>query len=208
MAKPAREATDRLVPQRSVAAKEASMTESTSQASMAAGLAKIQRLQDRQDILDCLVQIGRGADRFDRSLFVGGFHPDAQIEAGGHVGGPEDVYEGGRAMHESGMASHLHCHSSHTCELDGDQAHTETYYIYTATNLDGGVWAAAGRYIDRFERRAGAWKIAFRLIAVEWSGNLLENPAMAFGTPADPVNGAPSRSRKDPSYRRPFVNLR
>src|SRR4051812_49632494 len=93
-------------------------------------LAKMRHLHDRQEIYDCLIQVGRGADRFDRELFVGAFHPDAMIEAGGEVGAPADVYEGGRAMHEAAAAATLHCHSSHTCEIDGDQAHAETYYIY------------------------------------------------------------------------------
>jgi hypothetical protein len=184
------------------------MGDTASAAAIANGLAKLRELQDRQEILDCLARISRGADRFDRDLFVGGFHPDAQIEAGGHVGAPGEVYEGGRAMHEAGQASTLHCLSTHTCELDGDAAHAETYYVYTACNLDGVNWAAAGRYIDRFERRAGAWKIAFRLIALEWSGKLLDNPVAMFASPSEPVNGAPSRGKGDPSYRRPLINLR
>jgi hypothetical protein len=184
------------------------MTGPASETMIAEGLAKIRDLHDRQEILDCLVRISRGSDRFDRDLFVGGFHADAEIEAGGHVGSPGDVYEGGRAMHEAGMASTLHCLSTHSCEIQGDEAHAETYYVYTARNHDGSAWAAAGRYIDRLERRAGAWKISFRLIAMEWSGKVLDVPVAMFAAPFEPVNGEPARSKADPSYRRPFTNLR
>jgi hypothetical protein len=170
-------------------------------------LAQLRELLARQAIYDTLVRICRGADRFDRELFVGGFHPDALIEAGGHVADPGDVYDRRRAR-KPGQASTLHLLANHACELAGDTAHAETCYLYTGLDHDGAAWAAAGRYIDRLERRDGAWKIAFRLIAVEWSGALLEKAIPMFANPAEAVNGAPSRDRNDPSYRRPFVNLR
>jgi hypothetical protein len=45
-------------------------------------LARLERLADRQDILDCLTRFSRGMDRFDRELFLSAFHPDATIAAG------------------------------------------------------------------------------------------------------------------------------
>ena len=79
----------------------------------------------------------------------------------------------------------------------------------TVDNRDGTVWAAGGRYADRLERREGEWKIAFRYTIIEWSGKVdpVEVP-LAQNVPDIHGNGVPSRSREDPTYRRPLTNLR
>ena len=92
--------------------------------------------------------------------------------------------------------------------IDGDVAHTETYYLFVGRNRDDSNWMAGGRYIDRLERREGEWKIALRTNAIEWSGMVPTMP-IPFGDVPDIFgNGAPSRSADDPSYRRPLTNLR
>ena len=167
--------------------------------------ARLQELIDRQDILDCLARICRGTDRFDQALFVSGFHDDAVIQSGSYSGGPAETYAGGAAAHAESTMFTLHCLSSHACELAGDHAHAETYYLYNANNRDGTNWSAAGRYLDRFKRRGGAWRIAFRCITVEWSGKLLENAIPMFDElTQDPGVLMPSRDPADPSYRRPL----
>lgn len=170
--------------------------------------ARLEALLDRQDILDCLIRFSRGMDRFDRELFLSAFHPDAVIDAGEFVGGPEKLYEWASDLHEQGQVSTHHDLLNHSCEIDGDVAHTETYYVFVGRNRDETNWIAGGRYIDRLERRGGAWKIALRSNAVEWSGML---PTMAIpfqDVPDVHGNGAPSRSKQDPSYRRPLTNRR
>jgi hypothetical protein len=172
-------------------------------------LTRLERLFDRQDILDCVRSISRGMDRFDRELFLSGFHADARIDAGALVGSPEIVYEAGASLHEHGQSSTLHNLLNHVCEIDGDSAHGETYYLYTARNRDGTIWAAGGRYIDRLEKRDGAWGIAFRYTIVEWSGMIPAASVPLFeNVPDIHRNGVPSRSREDPSYRRPLTNER
>ncbi len=170
--------------------------------------ARLIHLIDRQDILDCLTRFSRGMDRFDRELFLSAFHPDALIAAGDFVGGPEALYEWASAMHERGQSATLHNLLNHTCDVAGDVAHTETYYLYTARNRDETNWLAGGRYIDRLARRDGAWKIALRINAIEWSGLVPATPIPYSDVPDVHANGAPSRSKEDPSYRRPLTNRR
>jgi hypothetical protein len=58
------------------------------------------------------------------------------------------------------------------------------------------VREAYGRYIDRWERRNGAWKIAHRIM-VGFASNaypVTPEPGIRFAA-------AGSRSREDPSYR-------
>jgi hypothetical protein len=171
--------------------------------------AALQRLLDRQDILDALTRISRGLDRFDRDLFLSGFHDDAVIDAGELVGPAAQVYAGGVALHEHGQTATLHNLLNHSCEINGDVAHTETYWLYTGRNRDATNWAAGGRYVDRLERRDGRWRIAFRCTIAEWSTLLPASSVPLFENPSDAqLNGVPSRTREDPSYRRPLTNRR
>lgn len=171
-------------------------------------LARLERVLDRQDILDSLVRFSRGIDRFDRDLFLSAFHDDATIAAGVFVGGPVDLYGWAAHMHEQGQSATHHNLLNHTCDLAGDVAHTETYYLFVGRNRDDTNWLAGGRYIDRFERRAGAWKIALRTTAIEWTSAVASLPLPFADLPDIHRNGAPSRDRQDLSYRRPLTNER
>ena len=55
-----------------------------------------------------------------------------------------------------------------------------------------------GRYVDRFERRDGDWRIAVRLVVVEWR---LE----AEGASMPPLSALAARDPSDVSYRRPLA---
>jgi len=171
-------------------------------------LARLEQVLDRQDILDCLTRFSRGMDRFDRDLFLSAFHSDATIAAGIFVGGPVALYDWASAMHEQGQIATHHNLLNHSCEIDGEVAHTETYYLFAARNRDETNWMAGGRYIDRLERRDGAWKIALRTNAIEWSGMVPTMPIPFQDVPDINLDGAPLRSREDPSYRRPLANKR
>lgn len=170
--------------------------------------ARLALLLDRQEISDCLARFSRGMDRFDRALFLSAFFPDATIAAGPFVGGPEALYQWASSMHEQGQVATHHNLLNHTCELHGEVAHAETYYLFVGRNRDESNWMAGGRYIDRLERRNGEWKIALRTNAIEWSGMVPSTPIPFADVPDITVNGAPSRSREDPSYQRPLTNKR
>jgi hypothetical protein len=169
---------------------------------------RLQALLDRQDILDCLIRFSRGMDRFDRDVFLSAFHHDAVIAAGPFVGGPVELYDWASKLHDMGQTATHHNLLNHTCDIQGDVAHTETYYLFVGRNRDDSNWIAGGRYIDRLERRDGQWKIALRTNAIEWSG-MVPTMAIPFGDIPDIFgNGAPARSKHDPSYQRPLVNQR
>jgi hypothetical protein len=171
-------------------------------------LARLEALLDRQDILDCLTRFSRGMDRFDREVFLSAFHGDAVIAAGPFVGGPAQLYDWASKLHEQGQSYTHHNLLNCTCDIAGDVAHTETYYLFVGRNRDDSNWLAGGRYIDRLERRNGVWKIALRTNAIEWSGMVPTMPIPFADVPGINLNGAPSRNRDDPSYQRPLTNLR
>ncbi len=170
--------------------------------------ARLEQLLDKQDITECLGRFSRGMDRFDREVFLSAFHADATMAAGPFVGSPADCYDWARPMHEAGQIATHHNLLNVSIELDGDTAHTETYYLFVGRNRDDSNWIAGGRYIDRLERRDGVWKIALRTNAIEWSG-MVPSMGIPFADVPDIFgNGAPARDKTDPSYRRPLTNLR
>jgi len=171
-------------------------------------IARLEALLSRQDIHDCLVRFARGMDRFDRELFLSAFHSDATIAAGEFVGDPASLYDWARNLHDIGQVATQHDLLNHSCAIDGGTAHCETYYLFVGRNRDGSNWLAGGRYIDRFERRDGQWRIAVRCTAIEWSGVLQGTDIPFTGVPDLHANGPVARSREDLSYLRPLVNRR
>jgi hypothetical protein len=139
------------------------MTETT-----AAYDAKVQDLVDKQEIREALARYCRGVDRCDPSLINSAFHPDAVDEHAGHgnyVGeaiGP-NILEFIRS-HTKGSSHNI---TNQIVRVDGDTAASETYYLVwqlETVNEEELILESHGRYIDRFERRNGEWKIAHRRI--------------------------------------------
>lgn len=170
--------------------------------------ARLARLIDEADIRDCLARFSRGMDRFDRELYRSAFHEDAQMAAGPFVGRAWDCYEWAMPMHEAGQELTHHALLNCTIDILGDTAHGETYYLFVARNRDGSLMQAGGRYIDRLERRDGAWKIALRTNLIEWSCLPPALPLPFGDVPDIAGNGVSARDRGDPSYQRPLVNRR
>jgi len=167
----------------------------------------LRRLIDRQAILDCLTRYCRGVDRFDRAVLLSAYHPDATDDHGAFVGNPAQFADWVFEAHGSGQKRTNHVIANHTCDLDGDVAHCETYCIYFGLNRDDSIDVVGNRYIDRFERRNGEWRIADRVCMVEWHGGLAESshPGLRAAMPALMTNAPNTRDRDDASYMRPLV---
>lgn len=162
----------------------------------------------KQAIREALEAFARGMDRFDREAFLSAFWDDAEIAAGPFVGSAADCWDWAMLMHQEGQELTQHGLLQSTIELDGDTAHSETYYQFVARNRDGSLMLAGGRYIDRLERRGGQWRIALRTNQVEWSCLPPALPPPFADLPDGALNGVSARGPEDPSYQRPLVNRR
>ncbi|MET7392003.1 nuclear transport factor 2 family protein [Dactylosporangium sp. AC04546] len=164
---------------------------------------RVRELIDRQDILDCLLRYTRGVDRLDEDLLRSAYHPDAIDDHGIFRGGVEEFIRWAFDGHRRNHHGEQHYVTNHTCEIDGDVAHTETYFVMVGQNTAGTpVTLHGGRYIDQFERRDGTWRIAHRVSMLEWVGGVTE-PDLA---PVDRKrNGTIARDRTDTSYDRPLL---
>lgn len=170
--------------------------------------ARMDAMLDKHEIYECLVRMSRGTDRFDKALFVSGFHADSVVTAGPFVGSPSDLYDWASKFQKDMYTATFHkLHQMH-CDIEGDQAHAETYYFFVGCMANETNLLAGGRYIDRFERRGGVWGMVMRNNFVEWTST-----APALGSPLGEIpdlalNGMPARDRSDASYIRPLVNKR
>jgi hypothetical protein len=170
---------------------------------MDAELANIVReMRDRQEIYDCLMRYCRGIDRFDRDVVSSAYHPGAVDDHGAFVGPAEDFIDFAFALHAKLQRRTQHQLTNHTCEIEGDTAHAETYYIFRSLNAES-PWHSivTGRYIDRLEKRAGKWGIAARICTVD----IRDEHWDPTGHMLDGHHVATSRDQNDPSYMRPLV---
>jgi len=170
---------------------------------------RLQYLLDRQEILDCIHRCARGMDRHDAELFASAYHPDGYDDHGTFRGPVADwiAYINGTETDEGGHArgflTHQHLVTNNVVDIDGDEAHSETHYFFVGHKRDvPAIQIAAGRYIDRFERRNGEWKIAARRVVMECITQL-PNPMDMSAEPLDLfTRGAWDVS--DVSYERPL----
>jgi len=166
--------------------------------------AMVRTLHDRQAIRDVVDRYCRGVDRQDKELVTSCYHPDAIDDRGMFVGAPDDLFDWTDPSHLHLFSSHQHFVCNHTCELAGDTAHCETYYIFAGMRkADNQLAMSGGRYVDRMERREGAWRIAARKTLVEWGS---ENMAVQDMAEVYAAVGKVARDRSDCSYDRPLTN--
>jgi hypothetical protein len=169
---------------------------------MDAELASVVReLHDRHEIYDCLMRYCRGVDRFDREMISSAYHPGALDDHGHFVGPAEELIDRVFALHGKLQRRTQHHITNHRCELAGDIAHAESYYIFRSLNAEAPFHSiTSGRYIDRLEKRHGRWGIVARVCTID----ILDQQWDPTGNTLDGNHEATSRDRSDPSYRRPL----
>jgi hypothetical protein len=162
-------------------------------------------LKDRIAVLDVINRHARGCDRHDTDLIDSAYWPDGQDEHGASVNAGDEFGEWANRSHAATSSAHLHHVTTHTCEIDGDTAHAESYVMVVLLSPDEkSVQVMTGRYLDRLERREGVWRIATRRSTVEAAfsadASALQNP---FFLAQEYPRG--TRDRTDPSYARPLT---
>jgi ketosteroid isomerase-like protein len=162
---------------------------------------RLQRLEDRQAVLDCVNRYCRALDRHDKEMLVTVYHPDATDHHGSFVGPPQAYADWIMKFFDDNRSYHQHCITTHSCEIDGDTAHAESYVVFASVEKDGkAVRLGGGRYIDRLERRDGEWRIAVRQATIEWRCG----PASTHVSPAPDQYPEGTWDKSDLSYRRPL----
>lgn len=149
-----------------------------------------ERLADRMAIQDVMYRWCRAIDRLDYEGMRAVFHPDAVDDHGSYAGGVDGLVEWLRQRHKT-IPFSSHQISNILIEFaSADVALVETYartlqryppeakeslaqFGAQARPGTGVDLLTSSRYVDRFERRAGAWRIAKRTLIQDWK-QLLE----------------------------------
>jgi ketosteroid isomerase-like protein len=178
----------------------------------------VQQLLDERDIRHVITTYARAIDRQDLPLLQSCYHPDAvNHNAVGRVTAREfaaQILPQMRALFSATMH-----HVTHTnMEVKGNVAASESYYVawhltvggykeivtffgepyakdmQSQGKLEGGHdFTTCGRYLDRFEKRDGIWRIAERRVTVEWNAY----GPLSKGTPESLYGRMPVTARRD-----------
>ena len=160
----------------------------------------LQELLDKQAIHELLLRYCRGVDRRDEDLLRSVYHADAIHEHGEHA---VNAREFARVIVDSlgRFEATSHFLTNALIEVSGDRAHAESYVLAchrTERSGEKSDLTLALRYVDRLERRRGAWGIVHRVALHDWSR---EDPLeREWPDSRSMIQGL--RSRDDRSYRR------
>lgn len=160
----------------------------------------VQRLLDEREIFGRLVDYCRGVDRGDAPLVASVYHPDGTDDHGSFRGlGSEFAEYVTRRLGER-YAATMHTIGNTTIRFDGPDLALVESHVCARQRRDEGTTTVletfGGRYVDRFERRAGAWRIAHRTVVHEWDKVERVEPAFPPGRFTEGVRGP-----ADVSYR-------
>jgi hypothetical protein len=143
----------------------------TTEERLAALESKLHEFEAKEEIREVLFKFCRGVDRNDQECISEVYHPEAVADHGEFVIRIEDMpARYGPAL--PGQVGNMHLLGNIFIELDGDVAFTESYFLAVRQlDREGGssTRIRGGRYVDRFERRNGRWKILERVLVDEWS---------------------------------------
>jgi hypothetical protein len=126
------------------------------------------------EIRQVLYRYCRGVDRGDEALIRSVYHPDATDDHGAWKGRGVDfaAYIVDSLDKQEGVSQH---HITNVLiDLDGDKASVESYFLafhpYTpGEDRQEKIAFVGGRYLDRFERRDGEWRISDRKVLLDWT---------------------------------------
>ncbi len=161
----------------------------------------IEELLAKQEIAELSGAYMRGLDRLDRPLLRSVFHDDARTDYGFFQGGPDDFVEMAYGALRDHAANHHMLGQINVTLRDATTAFGEVYFQAFHRIVEDGDEKdlfISGRYVDRYEKRGGAWKIAFRAEVNDWART---EPAADEFFRQTPQSLRGERAPKDLSYR-------
>jgi len=147
------------------------------------------RLSTTEELRSLVMKYCRALDRHDWAILDSVFWKDSILDYGeiykGTFPGFVDLVPGLLRKFER----HVHTVANALFHVDEESAQSETYYrAYVQTFPPTTQIVHSGRYLDRFERRDNVWKIAARVVTVDFAESNAANEEAraqlnAFGTP-------------------------
>lgn len=165
---------------------------------------KLREVIDRQEIWALMQRYGRAVDRCDRELLRSVYWPDATEDHGSFVGTPEQFIDWVMGIADRHVSA-FHGLLNHSCDLVGDNAYCETYYLSVMISQKPPFMMSTGRYVDHFQRRNGEWRIANRVVSIEGRYDLQDSAAFStlVNLPGYAEKPVATHDLNDVSYHRP-----
>ena len=134
--------------------------------------ATVEDLIAREAIKDCIYRFCHGVDRRDRETLRHCYWPEGTDD---HISFSGNAYEFIDFILPflQGLKASTHSVSNILIRVDGDTARAESYWhVFHREPGENGAddydYIAGGRYLDRFERRSGEWRILTRVLVRDW----------------------------------------
>lgn len=147
----------------------------------------LQALLDREAIRDCLARYCRGIDRCDEAALRSAYWDDATDCHGAWNGSARGFIDQALAKLRQG-GRRVHQITQMLIELQGATAAVESNFfaLQSTAAQPGRETFLCGRYVDRFERRGGEWRVAARTVVYDWieersRPELAQDDAALFG---------------------------
>jgi uncharacterized protein (TIGR02246 family) len=129
-------------------------------------LARLQRLEDKDEIRRLYVDYGRHLDAGDFEAYAGLFARDAKLRLGPvlRADGREEIFRVAEAnlRPAHGGQGSVHVLGSPRIDLDGDRASGECVWSAVSMTDDGSSRVLVGRHVDELVREDGRWRLASR----------------------------------------------
>jgi hypothetical protein len=161
---------------------------------------QVEMLLAKQDIYELSCKYMRGLDRLDEQLLVSVFFSDAWCDYG-FTKGTAAEFAHFAITSLTSHAANQHMIGNVLIDVAGDEAFGEVYFnAYHKVMGESGYEDViiAGRYLDRYEKREGVWKFAYRSERVDWSRTQPTNDSY-FELAPDCLRGG---RQDDPVYNR------
>ena len=126
---------------------------------------------DREAIRELSRRYMRGLDRLDKPLLGSVFATDATVDYGFFQGGAADFVDFAHGVLADHLANH-HMLGQMMIDVRGDEAVGEIYFQAFHRIIEDGAEKdlfIAGRYLDRYRREDGNWRISFRSEVNDWA---------------------------------------
>lgn len=159
--------------------------------------AALDQMLSRAAIHDLVMGYCRGVDRADADLLKSIFWDDGTMISG-VINGPASEFADGITQYcPANMDYCFHSVANEWIEVKGDHGVGE-HYVIAHLSAGGQDAMTGGRYIDRYERRDGVWKILSRTFVADW--NTAHPNSMALDGMYEPLKTRGGWGATDPVY--------
>lgn len=164
---------------------------------------RLQEMLDEYALRKLVHGYCRAVDRGDFEALRALYHHDAEDRHGAFSSGSVDDFLRRLAASRPHLRSTQHHVTTTNFAINGDTAEGEIYSVAThtfAAKRGETEVIVGGRYLDKYEKRDGAWKFLERVIVTDWA-HVHEPSSVDLSHPIVRDSPKGSLGLDDPSYR-------